>query len=270
MKRSARPSIDNRGEQRVRISVIAPVLNEAQRLPALIARLRVIGVEEIIVVDGGSDDGTYELATTCADIVLASERGRGKQIAAGAARAAGDILWIVHGDSRPPLNARFEISRILQRSNCAFGCFPIRFDDSHPLLALYSATSRVDSMFTTFGDQGYFVRRATYEAIGGAPHWPLFEDVELRRRLSRVGRIYKSKSRIMTSARRFRTGGILRQQIGNFVLLMLFFAGVQPARLAAYYSRFQSTGERRAVLRGGAGDAASNSRPLGIHSRDMK
>ncbi len=229
-------------------------------MPALAIRLSEIGVDEIVVVDGGSDDGTPDFAATFADLVLVSERGRGTQIATGADAARGDILWILHADCLPPRDARAEIIRTLKRPNAALGCFPLRFDSRNPLLALYAFASRFDGRFTTFGDQGYFLQRTDYIAAGGVPDWPLFEDVELRRRITRIGRVYKTTARMVTSSRRFDAVGVLRQQVVNFALLSLLFLGAPANRLARFYRGSPPEREDPGARSGDAAPESENAR----------
>ena len=219
-----------------RISAIIPALNEVRLVPALVRRLRDGAIDEIIVVDGGSADGTRDAAAACADAVVVAPKGRGSQIAAGADASNGSILWVVHADCAPPDDARARILDIMRQPGVALGCFPIRFDRRHPLLAVYSYASKFDSPLTTFGDQGFFFRRSEYFEAGGAPNMPLFEDVELRRRLRKRGLIRKAKSPMITSARRFNEGGVLSQQVRNAALLALYWSGASPDQLAKRYN----------------------------------
>lgn len=217
------------------ISAVVPVFNEAASLPALMERLRAVGVDEIIVADGGSEDGSLAVAERFADRIECVQKGRGRQIAAGAALATRDILWIVHADCSPPEGARMAIMSVLARPDVGLGCFRLEFDASHPLLGLYAFAARIDSVLTTFGDQGFFMRRRDYHAVGGVPAWPLLEDVELRRRAKRLGRVVKAPLAMRTSARRFIKTGALRQQALNGYLLMRFLLGARPDRLAEEY-----------------------------------
>ncbi|MEL6365508.1 MAG: glycosyltransferase [Pseudomonadota bacterium] len=216
------------------ISVVVPTLNDDAELQGLLASVDRLDVLEIIVVDASRRPppprpGGREI------VIRASQPGRGRQIAEGARRASGDLLWILHADTRPPESAVADIQRILSDPAVALGCFPLRFDRAHPVLWLSARLSRLDGVGLTFGDQGFFMRHADYEAVGGAPDWALFEDVELRRRLKTLGRVKKARDPVRTSARRFLSDGPLRRQIGNAWLLARFLAGADPDRLAASY-----------------------------------
>ncbi|MFZ5618794.1 MAG: TIGR04283 family arsenosugar biosynthesis glycosyltransferase [Pseudomonadota bacterium] len=228
------------------IAAIVPTLNEGARIGKLIDSLERAGIDEIIVADGGSADDTLALCSGRANVAtLTSPKGRGAQITAGANAAQAPILWIVHADSAPPANAGDLIRKTLRDPSVALGCFRLSFDDRHPLLSLYAFASRIDSAATTFGDQGFFMRRADYESVGGAPAWPLFEDVELRRRLRPRGAVAKLDAPLITSARRFRLRGVARQQILNGWLLFRFWTGAPPDALAKIYEGVTRAGKRR-------------------------
>ena len=229
---------------RARIAVIVPVLNEAAQIGGLLDDLRRHDFAERIVVDGGSDDGTAEIAQSSGATLLRTARGRGAQLNAGAAAARSEILLFLHADTRLPDASCDRIRAVLGDATVVAGCFRLSFDMTHPMLSLYAKASAFDSVFTTFGDQAYFVRGPVFREIGGFPEWPFLEDVELRRRLKRRGRFVKSDARVVTSARRFRSGGIVRQQLKNSLVLCAFLAGVPAVRLAKWYAP-QRTGERK-------------------------
>ncbi|MCG8441624.1 MAG: TIGR04283 family arsenosugar biosynthesis glycosyltransferase [Caulobacterales bacterium] len=222
---------------RRRVSILIPTLNEAGRIGPLLRSLEPLGAGEILVIDAGSADGTADIARARPLVrVLTADRGRGLQLDAGAQAATGDILLFLHADTRLPPRAITAITAALADPSVAGGAFRLRFDARHPLLALFAAATRFDTAFTTFGDQAFFVRREAYAAAGGCPPWPLLEDVELRRRLKRVGRFVKLRACVTTSARRFQADGVLRRQLKNAWILALFALGVSPARLSAMYA----------------------------------
>ncbi len=189
-----------------------------------------VGTDQPALDEGIDSDGRVRY-------IFSPEGGRGAQIAYGAAQARGDFIWIVHSDCRPTSAAIADISWILRDVTVSLGAFPLRFSEAHPLFRLYEALSRVDSVATTFGDQGFFCRRTDYIAVDGAPGWRLFEDVELRRRLLTLGRVKKARSQMETSARRFVADGVLRRQIANAWLLARFLIGEDPDQLADEYER---------------------------------
>lgn len=218
------------------ISVIVPTLNEAPRLAATLASVRAaLPHAEILIADGGSSDGTPPLATALGARVVACARGRGVQLAAGAAHARGDLLLFLHADTRLPANAATVLAAHFARPNTFIGTFRLAFDDAGPFLRACAWLTRLDSVFTRFGDQAIVVRRDFYQQLGGFPPWPLFEDVEFLRRARRITRIWSFPANVTTSARRFRHRGPLRQQWLNARLLLRFLTGSPPEKLAALY-----------------------------------
>lgn len=176
--------------------------------------------------------------------VLAARRGRGTQSAAGVCAATGDLLMILHDDTDLPVGAGEAIRSAFADPGVGMACFPLRFDRRHWLLKLYESCSRIESPLTTFGDQAMVLRRSVYDAVGGFPAWPLFEDVELARRVRRTSRIVKLPRAVTTSASRFTANGALRQQVSNGILLGRFLLGASPERLAALYERRRGVSRR--------------------------
>ena len=224
-------------EERERIAVLIPVLNEAGRIGVLLQSLSAMDFAEIIVADGGSVDGTSGIVATFPGVrLVACERGRGTQIGAAAAVANCPILVIVHADSSLPALAPQLIRQTLDQPGIAAGCFRLVFEPSTPALSLYAWFTRFETRFTTFGDQCYFMRSQTFHAAGGTPSWPLLEDVELRRRLRAHGRFMKRPEPVVTSARRFTRHGVFSQQVRNALVLAGFACGVPVERLARLYN----------------------------------
>jgi rSAM/selenodomain-associated transferase 2 len=223
------------------VSVIVPTWNEARRLSRLLDALARCSPppHEVIVVDGGSSDGTVVLGRGRAR-VMTTERGRARQQNAGASAATGRVLWFLHADSIPPPDAIGQIRSALGRG-APGGCFRIVFPRAerrgHPLLrpvALgINARTRVTGKGT--GDQGIYVRREVFEGIGGFPDWPLFEDVALASRLRRFGRPAVSAGPLETSARRWVGQGIVRTTLRMWALRAGYILGVAPWRLARYW-----------------------------------
>lgn len=141
----------------------------------------------------------------------------------------------LHDDTELPPDAESALRTAFADPAVGMTCFRLAFDRRHWLLAVYAWLSRFETRLTTFGDQAMVVRRRVYESVGGFPPWPLFEDVELARRVRRVARVRKLPGAVTTSAVRFARHGMLRQQLINGVLLARFFLGDSPARLAAIY-----------------------------------
>jgi rSAM/selenodomain-associated transferase 2 len=219
------------------VSVIIPTLNEAALLGEAIRRLRGQRPHEIIVVDGGSTDATADVAHE-ADLFLQAPRGRASQMNAGAARASGDALMFLHADCVLTDGALGQAEECLRRRGVAVGCFTMHVEATGPLYRWidFVAMARVRLTGIIYGDQGLFVRRTTFERLGGFPPLHFLEDVVFSRRLSRSGRVAVVPARIGVSPRRWQRAGIVRQTMRNWTLLTLAAAGVHPDRLARFYS----------------------------------
>lgn len=219
------------------LSIVVPVLNEARCLPALLTRLRGLGEQvETLVVDGGSSDGSQQLVRADGRaILLAAARGRALQMNAGAAAARAPLLFFLHGDTLPPPEAPGMIIRALADPTVLAGSFRLAFDRDAALLRFYAWCSSANSLLTTYGDQGLFMRRSDFEALGGFPELPFLEDIEFQRRLRRHGRVIKLNHALRTSARRFERHGILGQQLRNVAIVGAYLAGAPPARLKKLY-----------------------------------
>lgn len=218
------------------ISVIIPVLNEGKRLRILLEQLIHLAPYEIIIVDGGSTDNTVHIASGFREVkVLFSNRGRSLQMNTGAREATGDILLFLHADSSLPDTAFSNIIEALELPHVVGGSFYLKFDHSNFWLNLYSRISRINHCLFTYGDQGLFVFRDHFNALGGFKKMQLLEDLELQKRIRKNGRFFKLSVPIITSARRFRQNGIIWQQIKNIAIVGLYLAGVPASRLAKYY-----------------------------------
>ena len=169
--------------------------------------------------------------------LVRAPRGRGTQCNGGARAAAGALLMFLHDDTDLPHDAAVVLTAALRDPGIGMACFRLAFDRRHWLLDAYAWGSRFESRLTTFGDQAMTIRHDLFEAVGGFPDWPLFEDVELARRVRRVSRIAKLPRAVTTSASRFLANGPARQQLANGLLLARFLLGAPPARLAAIYER---------------------------------
>jgi rSAM/selenodomain-associated transferase 2 len=220
-----------------RLSVVIPALDEREHLPATLRSLQGEGdAVETIVADGGSTDGTWQMRHEFPHVrFVRSARGRGPQLDAGAALATAPLLLFLHADTRPPAGFVTLIEQALSRPQVVAGSFCLSFDPQSPLLRLYARCSRWSHPLFTYGDQGLFTRRSVFDAVGGYAGAPFMEDVEILRRLRRLGRVVKVPVPVMTSARRFVAGGILRQQVRNVLLVAAYHAGISPRRLARWY-----------------------------------
>lgn len=217
------------------VSIIIPVLNEAAEIESTLASAsNQEGPLEIIVVDGGSKDGTIAIATRQAEVLQAS-RGRAIQMNCGASHARGDILLFLHADSRLPARGLQEIRGAVGQGYEG-GAFRLKFDRETPLLRAYSFCTRFRTARFCFGDRGLFIRREVFEELGGFPETPLFEDLEMARLLSRRGSFAFLADAVTTSSRRFIRHGPFRQQLRNTYLWLHYLAGTDPHRLTHLYA----------------------------------
>lgn len=195
-----------------------------------LAPLRARG-HEVIVVDGGSTDGTPAIAAPLCDRLLKTARGRALQMNAGARAANGGALLFLHADTRLPPDADRTVLDALARS--AWGRFDLRIEGRHPLLPVVAAAMNLRSRLTGIatGDQAIFVRR---DAFGGFPEIALMEDIAFS--AARVERPACLRQKVVTSGRRWERGGVLRTVLLMWRLRLLYALGVPPARLARDYA----------------------------------
>lgn len=220
------------------LSIVIPALNEAPRIAAQLQQLQALRRSnvELIVVDGGSTDGTAQAAAALADRVLIAPRGRASQMNAGAAAGGGRILLFLHADTVLPPNA---VSAAVAAINggSQWGRFDVRIEGRHPLLRVVERMmnwrSRLSGIAT--GDQAIFVRRELFERIGGFPDLPLMEDIRLSAMLKHRDPPACLAETVSTSARRWEKQGVLRTILLMWWLRAAFFCGADPARLARQY-----------------------------------
>ena len=219
------------------ISVIIPTLNEAANIADLIGQTRGIGDCEIIVVDGGSTDGTCGQAIM-ADRVLNSPPGRARQQNFGAENCRGDVLLFLHADCRLPSTALDSIRAALADERVVGGCFEQHLDSPGLRYRWIERGNawRVRLFKLAYGDQAIFVRLAVFESVGRFPELRLMEDVFLMKRLRRAGRFVLLPDRLTVSTRRWKRHGVIRQTLRNWLLLTLALCGVPPNRLARFYA----------------------------------
>jgi rSAM/selenodomain-associated transferase 2 len=222
-----------------RLSVVIPTLDAAAELPATLATLANSAVvREIIIADGGSRDATVQIARDAGGRVIVASRGRGPQLAAGAAAATSTWLLFLHADCRPGSGWEDAVAAYVTAPDAAAraGYFALVLDDAGPaarrLERLVAWRCRILAL--PYGDQGLLIFRALYEKIGGFAPIPLMEDVDLVRRLGR-NRLAALPATACASARRYRQGGYIRRPLRNLACLSLYFAGLPPRHIARLY-----------------------------------
>jgi len=221
------------------LSVIVCALNDAARLNDTLLAIGRSGDMEVIVADGGSDDGTQDIAQGHGARVLSTPRGRAAQFNLGAAKAAGDTLLFLHADTRVPRTFREDVRECLSRADTAAGAFRFATDFNSPAMRIVAASTNLRARLfqLPYGDQGLFMRRETFRRAGGFPLVPLMEDYMLVRRLRRLGRIEIAATAAVTSGERWRQLGVWRTTLRNARIVALHELGVPPERLAELYRR---------------------------------
>jgi rSAM/selenodomain-associated transferase 2 len=224
------------------VSIIIPTLNEASILPTTLEVLQQQPEPfETLVVDGGSTDATTARARAAGATVIDAPRGRGPQMNCGAEHARADLLLFLHADTQLPPNGLSLVREALTAPADA-GIFRLSFDQDSLLLRFYAWCTGWNWIRLCFGDRGLFATREAFEAVGGFPNWPLFEDLELAARLDDFGTFRFLNAAVTTSARRFQQHGLLRQQLRNLYLWCHYVANTDPDRLAHLY-RYSDTPE---------------------------
>lgn len=222
------------------VSVIIPALNEAENIQSCVAAARqdyTPDTAEIIVVDGGSTDGTPDLIPSDA-MLISAPRGRAMQLNRGAAVAHGEVFVFCHADSRLPAGWREAVCETLSRSNVVGGTFQTLILPDNWLFKFRNRWVLPARWQIMFGDQTQFMRRETFVQVGGYPEIPLMEDVEMMRALHRLGRLARVRPqvRVTTSARRFAERGVLRQVLLNvWNMTRYLYFGATPEQIARSY-----------------------------------
>ncbi len=228
--------------------MVVPTLEEEGAIGSLLDALAAVrGVAEVIVVDGGSRDGTLAIARDRGALVLEGvSGGRGAQMRAGAAAARGEALLFLHADTLPPVDAADSLLEALCYPWVAGGNFHTRF--SGPSRAAHFMTwlyPQLHQLRIVYGDSAIFVRTSTYRAAGGFRPLPIFEDLDLVRRLRRHGRIVHLPSTVETSSRRFEGRSFPWMLVRWVVMQVLYWLGVDPRTLVRLYAPIRESGPGR-------------------------
>jgi rSAM/selenodomain-associated transferase 2 len=217
------------------VTLVIPVLFDTAAASALLTSPFLTPGVEVIVVDGATDERLESIAAARGAVFRRTGAGRGRQMNAGAAAATGEWLLFLHADSTLPEGWMHAITQL--DDAVIGGWFRFALDDhAWQARVIERLTAwRVARLRLPYGDQGFFVRRQTFEAIGGFRELPLMEDVEFVRRLVRAGRVAELPLRLRTSARRWRRDGWFRRSMKNVFLVAMYFLGVKAERLARWY-----------------------------------
>jgi rSAM/selenodomain-associated transferase 2 len=223
----------------VKLSVIVPVLNEAARIAGLLDELKQLASSdiEVVIADGGSNDGCALRAQQAGFTVVRSSQGRARQMNAGAAMATGDVLLFLHADTRLPAEAHRYIARALHDAKHVWGRFDVRIEGRAFMLPIVSRFMNLRSRLTGIatGDQAIFLTRIAFERVGSFPDQPLMEDIELSKRLLAHSRPACIAHCAITSGRRWEANGVWRTILLMWRLRWDYWRGVPVQRLARDY-----------------------------------
>jgi rSAM/selenodomain-associated transferase 2 len=221
------------------ISVVIPALNEADRVGAACRAAAQGRRVEVIVVDGGSHDDTVAVALAAGARVVQTTPQRAHQMNVGAGKARGRFLCFVHADTRLPPNFDRVIRAALAHPRAAAGAFRLAIGAGRlpARVVAWGANWRTRLLKLPYGDQALFLPAATFRAVGGFADLPIMEDVVLVKQLARQGRLILAPATVTTSARRWQNLGYARTTLGNVLLMVAFFMGASPKRLARWYQR---------------------------------
>lgn len=238
-------SVQGHSEYARTLSIIVPVLNERENVQQLLEHLASSGAEQLVIVDGGSVDGTFDWLNdhwSSADegqILIQSMPGRARQMNAGARAANGDLLMFLHADSRLPKGAKREVINARENQHL-WGRFDIAFASTSEInwqmkiIALFmNIRSRLSSIAT--GDQAIFVDAILFRSIGSYPDIPLMEDIAITTSLKRHSVPHCSPLKVMTSARRWEKSGVVKTVLLMWYLRLAYFCRADPRRLAKLY-----------------------------------
>ncbi|MBC7796847.1 MAG: TIGR04283 family arsenosugar biosynthesis glycosyltransferase [Pyrinomonadaceae bacterium] len=227
---------------KIAVSIIIPTFNESETIKKTLESLKKFGeTVEIIVVDGGSDDDTVSIVKDCDVTCIRTVRGRGTQMHAGTFEAKGDVLWFVHADTIPTPETLFQMIKALRNPEIVGGNFTICFDGdklaARFLTWLYPNLRKIGLYY---GDSAIFIRRETYEKIGGFKTFPLFEDLDLVVRMNQIGKTVNLPAKVTTSSRRFENQNFIATFARWSILQCFYWLGVNPYLLNKLYPPIRS------------------------------
>ncbi len=227
----------------MKLSIVVPTLNEAKNLAACLKSAEQAGTDrialaEIVVADGGSSDVTCEIARRAGATVIQTVASRGAQLRAGIEATHGDVVLMLHADSRLPTDAGEQLAEALLDKKAQAGFFRQEIDAAGWRYRLIERGNafRGRVLRLPYGDQAIFLRRDLLDRVGGVPSLPLMEDVTLMRRVSRLVRPEQLPGPLLVSPRRWQRHGLARQTLRNWSLVLAYFSGVSVDRLQKWYA----------------------------------
>ncbi len=225
----------------MRLSIVIPTFNEAHGIEAAVERAWQLGPLEVLVSDGGSTDSTPQIARRLRCQFIEGSAGRAAQQNRAAALAQGEVLLFLHADTWLPAAARDQLQQALADPGVEAGAFRQHIDAAPVVYRWleWGNAARVRWGGPAYGDQGLFVRRSVFEALGGFPPVRLLEDLLLSRALARRARLALLPGPLQVSPRRWQARGVVRQTLRNWGILLAHRLGVSPDRLAGYYPRHE-------------------------------
>ena len=227
----------------IKFSIIVPVFHEGERINELIEYLKRLDSErnvEMIIVDGTEEQDTLKAIYSNNVIRISSEKGRAKQMNAGASVAHGEILIFLHADTELPPHALRKINSFMERKKYVGGAFDLGIKSDKFIFKVIGNFASIRSRLNRipFGDQSLFIRREYFNRIRGYKEIPLMEDMELMRRIKRSGdKIRIFYDRVMTSPRRWEKEGVVYCTLRDWILQVLYFLGISPDKLAKFYKK---------------------------------
>ncbi|WP_435623551.1 TIGR04283 family arsenosugar biosynthesis glycosyltransferase [Flagellimonas sp.] len=224
-----------------KISILIPVLNEEEGLGNMLKHLNSSitssEVEEIICIDGGSTDKTVSIAISCGATVIASERGRAKQMNTGARHATGSILYFLHADTLPPKGFDKIILDAVEKGSQS-GCFRMKFDSENPILRFFAWLTRINHTLCRGGDQSLFIEKELFESTKGFDEdYFIYEDTEFIQRLYTQTEFKILPDYVITSARKYRDKGWFKVQFHFGMIHLKNYFGAGPEELYRYYRK---------------------------------
>jgi rSAM/selenodomain-associated transferase 2 len=226
------------------VSIVIPTYNESRKIETTLTNLyKIISPDdEVIVVDGFSEDNTREIVGNFPDTkLLTSKKGRAKQMNLGAAEAKSQYVLFLHADTLISAECMTIMKNEISSNGIGWGWFPIKLDSSRFIFRVLEIGANMRTRFTgtPFGDHGIFIRKDLFSEVGGFPEIPIMEDIELARKIKSISKGVEIKSPVTTSVRRFEKSGVIKTFLTMWILRILYYLGTPPKTLARYYDNIR-------------------------------